>query len=1378
MRSTFFCANKDAYKYLIVMNILNKTTSRVKRIFVNPKVEHIKPRKKGSMIGAGVKKLEKEFITHTTLIHHKSAVHTFVLWQKLFLSGLVGIFLTGLALNWLLTLQLVVAILTVIYFIDVLFNLFLVLKSLHLPPELDFDDKELTEIKDIDLPIYTILCPMYKEAKIIPSFLEAISKLDWPKNKLDVQLLLEEDDLDSIHAAKNWGLPSYVRAIIVPHSQPKTKPKACNYGLNIAKGEYLVIYDAEDIPDPKQLKKAYLAFQSVDKNVVCLQAKLNYFNPHQNFITRLFTAEYSLWFDVVLPGLQGINTNIPLGGTSNHFRIDDLKTLEGWDPFNVTEDCDLGVRLFMEGKKTAVINSTTLEEANSKFKNWLRQRSRWIKGYMQTYLVHMRNPYQLVKKQGIHALFFNLIVGGKIAFMFINPFLWLATIGYFVLHAQLGAIIESLYPSYIFYMALFSLVFGNFLYMFYYMIGCAKRGHWSVIKYVYLVPFYWIMTSIAAVIALQQLFFKPHYWEKTVHGLHNSSGIKERWFLRLLGIDFVNNRILTTKYSRQLFNNRRLILSGFGLVGANLVTNALNFAFNLFLGKNLSFENYGIVSLFTSLMFISSIPLSALSSTVAHKSALLFGKYSKNASYAYFLSMISKTVLFAVLGTVLWIVAIPFMKVFFHIDSVMPFFIFTPVWAMGVIHANFNGYLKGTLAFWSVASMIFIESVVKLLLAIILVFTGNEEWVYLSIPVGMLCQVVLIVYLTLKNRPKGETVLLDKKFNFRFYVSAMFSNLYITSFLAIDVILAKHYLNANEAGQYALLNLVGKMVYFAGSLLFPFIIPIVSKNAGANKSSREAFIFLFGLTAVLLSGLYLTLGVFGWFFAPLVFGEKTLSIVELLPIYLLAISIFAISIPSVSYFQARGKFIFTWINLLTVLFEIGAIFIFHSSLNEFVVAMFLASTFNVLLQIFAYLFRAKIEVVFWNLYNIKDLFSWRLRQVVSTTSNSEKLKILIFNWRDTKHVWGGGAESYIHELAKRWVKEGNGVTLFCGNDGRSSRNDLIDGVNIIRRGGFYTVYFWAFVYYVFKFRGKFDVVVDSENGLPFFTPLYVRIPKFLLIHHIHQEVFRLHLKFPFKNIAMLLESKLMPLVYHNQRLITVSESSKKEILKMRLSKFRSIEIINPGINSSDYQLKKKTNYVSILYLGRLKPYKNVDVALRAFAEIIKIKKDAIFYIAGVGDSLNQLKELAESLGISNSVKFLGRVSDEEKSDLLASCWLMIQPSMIEGWGITVIEANASGTPVVASNVNGLKDSIVDNVTGLLVKPSNYNDLAQKTLILLQNKRMLEKFSNQANKWSKKFSWDLSARAFLNQLKMDVAGDDLSKVDQRDSHFNKNYASAK
>src|SRR3989338_8862120 len=238
--------------------------------------------------------------------------------------------------------------------------------------------------------------------------------------------------------------------------------------------------DAEDRPEPDQLLKAYLAFQKLPKETVCLQAKLNYFNPHQNLLTRFFTAEYSLWFDIVLTGLQSIGTTIHLGGTSNHFKTQVLRDLEGWDPFNVTEDCDLGIRLFKFGLKTAVIDSITLEEANSNFKNWIRQRSRWIKGYMQTYLVHMRNPIGFIRTNGLHAFIFQLVVGGKIASLFINPLLWAATISYFLLYNLVGPTIEILYPTLIFYIAVVSLVFGNFLYLYYYMIGCAQRAHWQL----------------------------------------------------------------------------------------------------------------------------------------------------------------------------------------------------------------------------------------------------------------------------------------------------------------------------------------------------------------------------------------------------------------------------------------------------------------------------------------------------------------------------------------------------------------------------------------------------------------------------------------------------------------------------------------------------------------------------------------------------------------------------------------------------------------------------------------------------------------------------------------------------------------------------------
>ena len=450
---------------------LNAIKVKLKRI----PPQAMPPHTAGSMMGAGVGFKRKQFVTHTTLHYKKSAVRTFVLSQKFFIGVIIALVLVGLVINLIGTLGILIALLSTIYFLDVVFNAGLIFKSLRNPQEIVVTDKELQELKDSNLPVYTILCPLYKEAHIIPQFIEAISKISWPKEKLDVILLLEEDDNNSIDVAKRMGLPSYVRIAVVPDSQPKTKPKACNYGLSIAKGEYLVIYDAEDIPDTMQLKKAFLSFAKAGSEIKCLQAKLNYHNPHQNLLTRFFTAEYSLWFDVTLTGYQSINTSIPLGGTSNHFRTIDLISLEGWDPFNVTEDADLGVRLFKQGFRTAIIDSTTLEEANSKWGNWIRQRSRWIKGYMQTYLVHTRDPYAFLKSNRQHSFLFNLIFGGKIAFILINPFLWLATISYFLLYAYVGPAIERLYPSIVFYMAGFSLIFGNFLYLFYYMIGCMKR---------------------------------------------------------------------------------------------------------------------------------------------------------------------------------------------------------------------------------------------------------------------------------------------------------------------------------------------------------------------------------------------------------------------------------------------------------------------------------------------------------------------------------------------------------------------------------------------------------------------------------------------------------------------------------------------------------------------------------------------------------------------------------------------------------------------------------------------------------------------------------------------------------------------------------------
>ncbi len=472
-------------------------------------------------VGHGFHHRSKKYIHHTPLPHAESAFTRLSRKQSFFLVALVAFLAFFLITSWRTTLLILIAVLTVLYFVDLLFNLLLIVQSFIHSPEIKIEPKKVTALEDKDLPTYAILCPLYKEWQVIPQFVTSMDQMEYPKDKLKVYLLLEEDDTETLQKVKEFALPSHFEVMVVPDSFPKTKPKACNYALHRIESDYVVIYDAEDVPEPDQLKKVVLAFDKVPKEVVCMQAKLNFYNPHQNLLTRVFTAEYSLWFDLVLTGLQAIHAPIPLGGTSNHFKTSILKELHGWDSFNVTEDCDLGIRMVKRGLRTAIVDSITNEEANSDFFNWFSQRSRWIKGYIQTYLVHMRNPREFLRSWSEpHVLTFQLVVGGKVMSMFINPIMWATTILYFVFRSTLGPAIEPFFPAAVFYMALTCLVFGNFLYMYYYMIGCAKRGHDEIIKYVFLVPFYWLMMSVAAWKAVWSLIVAPHYWAKTKHGFH------------------------------------------------------------------------------------------------------------------------------------------------------------------------------------------------------------------------------------------------------------------------------------------------------------------------------------------------------------------------------------------------------------------------------------------------------------------------------------------------------------------------------------------------------------------------------------------------------------------------------------------------------------------------------------------------------------------------------------------------------------------------------------------------------------------------------------------------------------------------------------------
>jgi cellulose synthase/poly-beta-1,6-N-acetylglucosamine synthase-like glycosyltransferase len=410
-----------------------------------------------------------------------------------------------------------------------LFKMYILWKGTSRDTQIRITREELDAIDERLLPVYTILIPMYKENQVAYKLLNSVEKLDYPKSKLDIRLLLEENDQEMVETVRGLDLPPYYSTLVIPDSHPKTKPKACNYGLIHARGEYVVIYDAEDRPEPDQLKKVYLAFEKLPRRTICIQSKLNYYNSSQNILTKWFTQEYSMWFEVLLPGVVKLDIPVPLGGTSNHFKTEYLRKLGTWDPFNVTEDADLGIRLFKEGYLTAVIDSRTWEEANSQLGNWIRQRSRWVKGYMQTWLVNMRHPLSLLKELKFRGfLGFQATILGVFLPLLLNPVLWSLVILWFVAKPHW---IQSLFSGPVYYSSLFLLVLGNFFFVYSGVVGVywfindittrekKQSTSFEIVKYALLMPVYWLLMSIASYMALWQLILKPSHWEKTEHGL-------------------------------------------------------------------------------------------------------------------------------------------------------------------------------------------------------------------------------------------------------------------------------------------------------------------------------------------------------------------------------------------------------------------------------------------------------------------------------------------------------------------------------------------------------------------------------------------------------------------------------------------------------------------------------------------------------------------------------------------------------------------------------------------------------------------------------------------------------------------------------------------
>lgn len=374
-------------------------------------------------------------------------------------------------------------------------------------------------LTDAELPSYSILVPLFRETAVLGQLLAALDRLDYPPEKLDIKLILEETDIPMQRAVAEMPLAAHFDVILVPAGRPQTKPRALNYALQFARGRLLTIFDAEDIPAPNQLRLAAAHFAVAPSEIACLQAELSYYNPDESWLTRQFTIEYATLFGLILPTLSAHHLPLPLGGTSNHFRTNLLREVGAWDPHNVTEDADLGLRLARLGYETGTFNARTLEEAPVRLATWMRQRARWLKGFLVTWLVHMRAPRKLYRQLGPSAFWAaQAMTIGVYASALLHPLCLVGAAALFVLKPGLPPDASAWAIA---FSALNLLVFiaGYAVTMIAGHRAISRLGMSGWLVPILTMPVYWLLISVAAWLALWQFIAAPFHWNKTEHGL-------------------------------------------------------------------------------------------------------------------------------------------------------------------------------------------------------------------------------------------------------------------------------------------------------------------------------------------------------------------------------------------------------------------------------------------------------------------------------------------------------------------------------------------------------------------------------------------------------------------------------------------------------------------------------------------------------------------------------------------------------------------------------------------------------------------------------------------------------------------------------------------
>lgn len=785
--------------------------------------------------------------------------------------------------------------------------------------------------------------------------------------------------------------------------------------------------------------------------------------------------------------------------------------------------------------------------------------------------------------------------------------------------------------------------------------------------------------------------------------------------------------------------NKKNLNTSLILIVTTIVTSFIHFVVNLILARHLSIESFGIFIFLGNIVALIVIITGAYSSTVAQSVSEEYGRTRNAKLILPNKGVLLNIILISTIATLLWIFLVPFINSTTHISENV-LFGFTPVISFLLLYGVYRGVLGGFFYFNLIALIIGLEAIIRTVISLFALNTENLPLVYAAFPISISFG-FLLTLLIFKNKFKkiDKSEIINVSPSNKLFASLIIISTTTSIIFTIDMILVKFIFSPMIAGQYALLATIGRIIVVFNSLL-TYLLVLFASYEKSHLQEKRIFGIVLGVNLAIGISYIIAFGLLGKYTTGLLIGENSLSIISHLIPYTFAISLISVTEIFIIYHILKKEYKYIYIVLATAIMLVSGISIFHKSLDNIVSVLVVLSIFSFFATVCLHTIDSVKAREFLFLREIWFLFK---KNKINSRSS-----VLFTNRKSMSHPESGGAETYSDRISKYLRDSGKEIVMLTNNEENGPHYENIGGIHYIRIGGFVSSYFLIPLYVIFHFRKKVDTIIDVHNAIPFFTPLFLRARKnILIIHHVHTHIFEKYLPFGLSHIANTLESKIMPWVYRDSQIVTVSDSTYKDALQIGFRQ-KNMTIIHNGIDDPNENFfEDKKEYPLITYFGRVEKYKRVDFIIEALREIRLEIPEIHLVIAGSGGHIDELKSRSKDSGLHHKITFLGFVSEEDKVRILSSSWISIQPSEMEGWGITIIESNSYQTPVIGFDVPGICDSVLDKKTGLLCKNNSSKSLATAIITLIKDGSYLLKLSRNSREWAEKFSWSASGEKF-------------------------------